>query len=292
MPSRSISELLSLGQPVVGPGIWDALSAKIAQRAGFEMAFLSGYGLSASLLGEPDFGLITQTQMLDAAERICTAVDIPIIVDIDTGYGGPFNVERSVHSLLRSGAAGCFLEDQLYPKRCGHMEHKQVVATEEYLPKLRAALRARGNAAFHVTARTDALAVLGIEEAIRRAKLYRDTGADAVFIEAPRSVEDLKRIADEVRDVTLVANMVEQGKTPILPVTELFQLGFSIIAVPVAGLLVTSAALTRLFANLKRDGTTEAEYGNMTSFHELNRSLGLDEKYGREAEWASARTVG
>lgn len=285
MASTNLFELLSRGNPVIGPGIWDALSAKIAQRAGFEMVFLSGYGLSASLLGEPDFGLITQTQMIDAAARICSAVTIPVVVDIDTGYGGPFNVERTVHSLLRAGAAGCFLEDQLFPKRCGHMERKQVVPVEDYLPKLRAALRARGDAPFHVTARTDSLSVLGLEEAIRRAKIYRDTGADAVFVEAPRSLDALKRIRDEVRDVTLVANMVEQGKTPILPVAELFSLGFSLVAVPVAGLLATSCALTRLFASLQRDGTTHAELERMHSFHELNELLGLGDKYRREEAW-------
>jgi 2,3-dimethylmalate lyase len=285
MASPNVFELLARDQPLVGPGIWDALSAKIAQRAGFEMAFLSGYCLSASLLGEPDFGLVTQTQMMDAATRICATVDIPIIVDIDTGYGGPFNVEGSIVTLLRAGAAGCFLEDQLFPKRCGHMEHKQVVATSEYLPKLRAALRARGTAKFHLTARTDALAVLGLDEAILRAKLYRDAGADAVFIEAPRSIEDLERIRNEVRDVTLVANMLEWGKTPIMPANQLYQLGFSIVAVPVAGLLVTTHALTRLLTSLKRDGTTQAELGQMTNFHDLNHLLGLDEKYAQEKAW-------
>lgn len=285
MPSRNLFELLSRGGPVTGPGIWDALSAKIAQRAGFEMVFLSGYGLSASLLGEPDFGLITQTQMMDAAARVCSAVGIPVVVDIDTGYGGPFNVERTIQSLLAVGAAGCFLEDQLFPKRCGHMERKQVVAVEEYLPKLRAALRTRGNSPFHVTARTDSLAVLGLDEAIRRATIYRDAGADAVFVEAPRSVDDLKRIRDEVRDVTLVANMVEQGKTPILPVKELFSLGFSLVAVPIAGLLATSRALERLFEALQRDGTTRAELPNMNTFQTLNGLLGLDEKYLREQQW-------
>ena len=246
------------------------------------MAFLSGYGLSASLLGEPDFGLITQSQMVDAATRICSAVEIPVIVDIDTGYGGPFNVERTVEALLRAGAAGCFLEDQLFPKRCGHMERKQVVPVEEYLPKLRAALQARRGAPFHVTARTDALAVHGLDEAIRRAQLYRDLGADAVFVEAPRSIEDLERIAAEVPGVTLVANMVEQGKTPILPVSELFSLGFSLVAVPVAGLLATARAFERLLSTLLRHGTTAAELEAMKTFHELNALLGLDEKYERE----------
>jgi len=285
MLRNTVFELLGKGHPVVGPGIWDALSAKLAQATGFDLVFLSGYGLSASLLGEPDFGLITQTQMTEAAARICAAVQIPVIVDIDTGYGGPFNVEHTVQSLVRSGAAGCFLEDQCFPKRCGHMEQKQVVTVEEYLPKLQAALRARGSAPFHITARTDAAAVLGIDEAIRRAKLYRDAGADAVFVEAPRSVADLKRIRAEVSDVTLVANMVEQGKTPILPISELGHLGFALIAVPVAGLLATSFAFTRLLQTLKRDGTTEAELSCMNTFSQLNSHLGLDRLYEREKEW-------
>lgn len=257
----------------------------MAERAGFEMAFLSGYCLTASLMGEPDFGLITQTQVVEAATRICAAVSIPIIVDIDTGFGGPFNVERTVRSLLQAGAAGCFIEDQLFPKRCGHMERKQVVTTDEYLPKLRAALRARGNQSFHVTARTDSLAVLGIEEAITRAKLYRDAGADAVFVEAPRSIDDLRRIREEVTDVTLVANMVEQGKTPILPTGELGELGYQLIAVPVAGLLSITHALEALFTHLRAEGTTAALAPQMKTFQGLNALLGLEEKYERERLW-------
>jgi methylisocitrate lyase len=257
----------------------------MAEREGFEMAFLSGYCLTASLTGEPDFGLITQTQMLDAATRICAAVNIPIVVDIDTGYGGPFNVERTVTGLIQAGAAGCFLEDQLFPKRCGHMERKQVVPVEEYLPKLRAALRARGDKPFHVTARTDALAVLGIDEAIRRAKLYRDAGADAVFVEAPRSLAELARIREEVTEVALVANMVEQGKTPIVPVAELYKLGYALIAVPVAGLLSMTHALSRLFRNLHEQGSTLATQKDMLTFQELNGILGLNEKYEREKDW-------
>ncbi|MGC4064623.1 MAG: isocitrate lyase/PEP mutase family protein [Polyangiaceae bacterium] len=285
MTEKNLFELLRRARPLVGPGIWDALSARLAERAGFEMAFLSGYCLTASLLGEPDFGLITQTQVLEAAARIVAATNIAIVVDIDTGFGGPFNVERTIAGLLRAGAAGCFLEDQLFPKRCGHMERKQVTTVEEYLPKLRAAIAARGSQPFHVTARTDSLAVHGIEEAIRRAKLYRDAGADAVFIEAPRTVEDLKRIRSEVRDVTLVANMVEQGKTPIVPTAELHAMGYDIIAVPVAGLLSTTHALSRLFSSLREHGTTASQREEMVTFQQLNTLLGLDEKYESEKEW-------
>jgi methylisocitrate lyase len=285
MAGKALLELLKQNSPLVGPGVWDALSARMAERAGFEMVFLSGYCLTASLTGEPDFGLVTQTQILDCATRICAAVKIPIVVDIDTGFGGPFNVERTVQGLITAGAAGCFLEDQQFPKRCGHMERKQVVDVEEYLPKLRAALRARGDSPFHVTARTDSLAVLGIEEAIRRAKLYRDAGANAVFVEAPRSLDDLARIRREVTEVTLVANMVEQGKTPIVPAQELYDMGYAIIAVPVAGLLATTNALTHLFRNLREQGSTLATQKDMLTFQELNGILGLNEKYEREKEW-------
>jgi methylisocitrate lyase len=257
----------------------------MAEREGFELVFLSGYCLTASLTGEPDFGLITQTQVLDAATRICAAITIPIIVDIDTGFGGPFNVERTVSGLIQAGASGCFLEDQQFPKRCGHLEHKQVVPVEEYLPKLRAALRVRHETPFHVTARTDALTVLGIDEAIRRAKIYRDEGADAVFIEAPRSIHDLAKVRAEVADVTLVANMVEQGKTPILPAQELYDMGYTLIAVPVAGLLATSNAMAHMLRNLREQGSTLATQKDMLTFQELNGILGLNEKYEREKDW-------
>lgn len=285
MSDSTLFDLLARRVPVVGPGVWDGLSARVAENAGFGMVFLSGYGLSASLLGKPDFGLITQTQMVDAAARICAAVSIPVIVDIDTGYGGPFNVEQTVKSLVRVGAAGCFLEDQGFPKRCGHMEHKRVVDTDEYLPKLRAALQARGSARFHITARTDARAVLGLDEAIARARLYRDAGADAVFVEAPQSVEELRLVREQVPDVTLVANMVEQGKTPQLRADELFAMGYAIVAVPVAGLLHMAAGLGRLWSNLARDGWTRGSTDDMLSFGAFNALVGLDALYAREKEW-------
>ena len=159
MAKPTLFELLEGGRPVVGPGVYDALSARMAEQAGFSMAFLSGYCLSATQLAEPDFGLLTQTRVLEAADRICQASELALVVDIDTGYGGPFNVERTVGNLCRYGAAGCFLEDQVWPKRCGHMERKEVIELQAYLPKLQAALQARGDRPFHVTARTDARAV-------------------------------------------------------------------------------------------------------------------------------------
>src|SRR5215510_14803992 len=194
MARETIAELLADAQPLGLPGVYDALSALVAARAGFRAVFLSGYSVSATRLAQPHLGLVTQTEMLDVAARVCAAVDVPVIVDADTGYGNAFNVERTVEDLVGRGAAGCFLEDQVWPKRCGHMEGKRVVPLDEYLPKLRAALRARGGAAFHVTARTDARAVLGVEEAIARARAFADAGADAVFVEAPESEAEMDAI--------------------------------------------------------------------------------------------------
>lgn len=285
MAKATLEELLRSGNPVVGPGIYDCLSARLAERAGFPMAFLSGYCLSASLLGKPDFGLLTQTQLLDAADRICAAVDIPVIVDIDTGYGNAFNVEQTIEALLRRGAAGCFLEDQVFPKRCGHMERKRVVELDEYLPKLRAAIAARGDAPFHITARTDARAVHGLSEAIRRAQAFAEAGADAVFVEAPQSVDELREIAQALSGTTLVANMVEQGKTPLLNVEQLAALGFRLIAFPVSGVLASACALRDVFAALAAAGTTRGQDARLLRFEELNRLVGLDEHYARERVW-------
>ncbi len=286
-PRKTVFELLAMGSPVIGPGVYDGISARLAEEAGFGLAFLSGYCLSASLLGEPDFGLLSGTQTVEAATRICPAVGIPIIVDIDTGYGNAFNVERVVEALVRAGAAGCFLEDQVWPKRCGHMDRKRVVPLEEYLPKLRAALAARGNAAFHVTARTDARGALGLDEAVTRAKAFRDAGADAVFVEAPESVSELEDVAREVTGITLVANMVEQGKTPVLPAAELHAMGFSLIAAPLAGLLAAARAIRETFATLAQAGTTSPCADRLLTFDAMNDLLGLKERYARERGWLS-----
>src|SRR5262249_14048227 len=192
----SIAELLAAGEPLVLPGVWDALSARLAVEAGFRAVFLSGYAMSATRLGRPDVGLLTQSETLETARLICDAVPAPVIVDIDTGWGGPWNVERTVTELLRMGAAGCFLEDQEWPKRCGHMEGKRVIALDEYLGKLEVALRLRAGTAFHVTARTDARAVVGLDETIHRARAFSDAGADAVFVEAPESIEEMDRVRE------------------------------------------------------------------------------------------------
>jgi 2-methylisocitrate lyase-like PEP mutase family enzyme len=290
MRKGTIASLLASGGPLVMPGVWDALSARLAEEAGFRAVLLSGYCLSATRLAEPDVGLVGAAVVIDAAGRVAAAVEIPVVVDVDTGYGNAFNVERIVRELARLGAAGVFLEDQVWPKRCGHMEGKQVVPVEEYLPKLAAALDV-GHAAdpgFHVTARTDARAVLGLDDAIARARAYAVAGADAVFVEAPRSVEEMDAVRRAVDPrVPLVANMVEQGKTPVRDAGTLAAAGYAMIAVPVAGLLATVATLRDVWAALARDGTTRAVAGCLCGFAELNALLGLEERYRRERAWAS-----
>jgi methylisocitrate lyase len=274
-PSRTVADLLAAGEPLALPGVYDALGAVLATRAGFRAVFLSGYALSATRLARPDLGLVTQTEVLDAARRVCAAVDVPVIVDADTGYGDARNVERTVRELVQAGAAGCFLEDQVWPKRCGHMEGKQVVALEEYLEKLGAALQARVPG-FHVTARTDARAPLGLDEAIRRGRACAEAGADAVFVEAPRSAEEMAAVRAALPpEVPLVANMVEGGKTPRRTVAECAAAGFRIVVLPIAGLLAATHALAELYGALARDGSSCALGDRMLDFAAMNALLGL-----------------
>jgi 2-methylisocitrate lyase-like PEP mutase family enzyme len=281
----SIADLLAASGPLVLPGVYDALSARLAVEAGFPAVFLSGYAMSATRLARPDVGLLTQSEVLETARLVCSAVSGAVIVDIDTGYGGAVNVERTVEELLRMGAAGCFLEDQEWPKRCGHMEGKRIVPLEDYVPKLEAALRTRGDSAFHVTARTDARAVAGLDEATRRVRAFAEAGADAVFVEAPESVEEMARVREAVpARVPLVANMVDQGKTPIRSAAQLAAAGYRLIVVPVAGLMASTHALRRLYGTLRREGGTGAMAEAMMGFDELNSLLGLEEFYRREVK--------
>ena len=274
MIRRSLKEK---GQLIM-PGVYDALSAKIATQSGFEVIFITGYSLAATILGEPDFGILTQTEMLSAAQRICSVTDLPVIVDADTGYGNAINVIRTVDELIRIGAAGMFLEDQMWPKRCGHMKGKQVIPLEEQLKKLQAAIDAKGNRDFFIVARTDARQALGLNEAITRGIAFNKAGADAVFIEAPETRQEMIDIARCVPG-PLVANMLERGVTPLMRPQELRDLGFDLIVWPLAPLYSVAKSLKEVYATLRRDGTTVDILDRLMPFDEFNRIVGLEEKY-------------
>ena len=277
---------LADGRPLVMPGVYDALSARIAARAGFEAMFISGYSVSATQLGEPDFGLLTQTETVAAAARVCRAVACPVLVDADTGYGNAVNVVRTVEELRRAGAAGVFLEDQVWPKRCGHMRGKRVIPLAEQVQKLRAAVHARGDGDCFIVARTDARAAVGLEEAIARALAFREAGADALFVEAPQSLDELREIGCRLPP-PLVANMVEQGMTPELPAAELAALGFQMIVYPLSGLFAAARALEEVYARLRQDGDTRAVRDRLLGFDAFNAIIGLDEKYALENRFKS-----
>ena len=274
-PGR-VRRILDEHGALVFPGVYDTLSAKIAERAGFPLAFVSGYAVSATLIGQPDLGLLTQTEIVDRARQICGAVDIPVLVDADTGYGNALNVVRTVRALVDAGAAGCFLEDQEWPKRCGHMPGKQVVGRETYLEKIRAAVDTRAGRDFFIVARTDALAAVGMDEALARVEAAYAAGADATFVEAPRSLDELREIGRRAPRPT-VANMVERGRTPVLGRSELAALGFDLILHPVAGLYASAQALTAVYRHLHDNGATRGAGDRLMAFESFNELIGVDE---------------
>jgi methylisocitrate lyase len=270
---------------IVLPGVFDALSAKIAEHVGFEAMFQTGYGSSAALLGMPDFGLLNSGETVDNALRIIRAVRAPVLVDADTGYGNPLNVWRLVRDLESLGAAGIFLEDQVWPKRCGHMVGKEVISKDEYIPKLKAALEARQSKDFIIVARTDARAPMGLDEAIERGKAYRKAGADVIFVEAPRSIEELKKVANEI-DAPLVANMIEDGVTPNLPASELLKLGYQIAVFPLSAIYSATFAMRQVLTELKNTGTTNDARKIMVTFKDFNQFMDLEHFTDLERRYA------
>ncbi len=255
----------------------------MAQMAGFDAMFQTGYGTSATLFGMPDYGFVGAAETIDNASRICSAVNIPVIVDADTGYGGALNVHRLVRQLESVGASGIFLEDQKWPKRCGHMKGKEVISQEEYTEKLGAALDARQSRDFVIVARTDARATLGLDEAIQRGLENKRTGATAIFVEAPQSVQEMETIGKAI-DAPLVANMIEGGATPIQPASSLHNMGFSIVLYPLSILYAATAASMSALRHLRQNGVTS---GTSMSFDQFNQLVGLhdmrelEERYKR-----------
>jgi carboxyvinyl-carboxyphosphonate phosphorylmutase len=260
---------------LVMPGAHDVLSARIIEKSGFNAFFVGGYAVSATLLGKPDISLLTLTEMAGQAARLNDATDIPFLIDADTGYGGVLNVARTVREMERAGAAGLFIEDQVFPKRCGHMDGKQVIAPEDMIAKIKAAMDARSDPDFIIMARTDALAVYGIQEAIDRGTLYREAGADAIFVEAPMSRDDMSRINREI-DAPTAANMVEGGKTPFLRAKELETLGFNMVLFPVSATYALAKAVEDIMVELKQTGTTKGLANRMWQFGDFYRFIDVE----------------
>jgi len=278
----ALRSLLGAGSPVVAPGAFNALFARLIQEAGFGAVYLSGAGVANALLGRPDLGLVTMSEMAMVAGRICEVVDLPVIADGDTGYGGVHNVARTVSEYERAGVAAIQLEDQRFPKRCGHFDGKEVVAQDEMVERVVAARRARsGDDGIMIIARTDAAAIEGIDDAIARARAYGEAGADILFVEAPESREELAKVGSDLADWPLVANMVEYGKTPLLPAEALGELGFSLILYPGSVTRTVTQAARETLSELHATGTTTGRLDDMATFDELNRVVGL----GEADEW-------
>jgi len=276
---RQLGALLEGSSPVVAPGTFNALFARLIEKEGFPAAYLSGAGVANSLLGKPDLGIVSMDEMVMVARLICDVVTIPLVADADTGYGGVHNVARVVSAYERAGVAAIQLEDQVFPKRCGHFDDKEVVPVGEMLERLASAVETRSNDGdgIRIIARTDAAGPLGFEEAIRRARIYGEAGADVLFVEAPTSRDQLEIIGRELSDWPLVANMVEGGKTPLLSVNELAELGFSLILFPGSITRTVTWAARSLLQKLAEVGSTGEMIDDMATFDEVNELVGLIE---------------
>ncbi len=246
---------------VIAPGVYDALSARVAAKAGSKSIYMSGFGVAGSLLGVPDIGLVSATEMIERVRALSAAcAPVPLIADGDNGYGGPLNVERLVRAYEQAGAAAIQLEDQVMPKRCGHMDGKEIVPLDEAVAKIKAAATSRASKDFLIIARTDALNVVSLDEALHRADAFLHAGADLLFVEAPRSEADLRAIADRFTGTPLVANMVEGGKTPLLDAKTLAEMGYRLILYPISALLAVTRVLERVYANVGKDGLERASF--------------------------------
>ncbi len=271
-----LRELLAGPELLVAPGAYDALSARLIVQAGFSTVYMTGFGTSASVLGQPDVGLLTMSEMVSRAAALASiAGDVPLIADADTGYGNPINVRRTIREYERAGIAGLHLEDQVWPKKCGHLEGKQVIPMDEMVQKVRAAADARQDPDFVIIARTDAIAVTGLEDALRRGQAYSEAGADALFIEAPRSMEELRAIGQAFEDVPLLFNWAESGKTPLLPLSEISALGFNLVLFPVSLLFAATHAMLDLLTLLKTGETPASFSEQMVTFSQFTTQLGL-----------------
>ncbi len=277
--------LLENKEILVAPGAYDVFSAKVIEKTGFNAVYMTGYGTSASVLGQPDVGLLSMTEMAKRAGDIAKAVNVPVIADADTGYGNPLNVRRTVMEYEKAGIAGIQLEDQLFPKKCGHMLGRKIIPKEEMVQKIKAACDIREDKDFVVIARTDARTNYGLDEAIARGIAYRQAGADLLFIESPENVEEMKKINKVFNDIPTLANMVEGGRSPILTVNELEKLGFSIVIFSTGPLYSAAKGVKDYLTELKTKGTTLSRIDHMISFKEFNDLIGLQEYLDLEKKY-------
>jgi 2-methylisocitrate lyase-like PEP mutase family enzyme len=281
----TLRTLLAGDGPVFAPGAYDGLSARLVERAGFPAVYMTGFGASASLLGRPDVGLLSFDEMAGHARRLAQAVAIPVIADADDGYGNPLNVMRTVREYEAAGVAALHIEDQVAPKRCGHMDGKEVIGASAMVEKVRAAVEARRSPELVIIARTDARALEGLDGALERARRYRDAGADMLFVEAPESDDEVTAVAEAFPDTPLVFNWVDGGKTPALALDRIRELGFALVIYPVSTLLVASRAVGEALARLREDGTPATL--EVPAFDEFTGMIGLPELRELEARFAS-----
>ncbi|HEV7391535.1 MAG TPA: isocitrate lyase/PEP mutase family protein [Burkholderiales bacterium] len=285
-PTTRLRALLAQSRCIVAPGVADALAARLVAREGFEAIYMTGFGTSLTRLGAPDIGLLTATEMIDNAARIADASGLPLIADADTGYGNPMNVRRTIRDYEKAGVAGVHLEDQAWPKRCGHLAGKRVIPTAEMVAKIKAACDARRDHDFVVIARCDAIAVEGVEAALARGERYREAGADMLFIEAPVGREQVDRVSRHFKGVPLLYNMAASGKTPDLPADELGSLGFRLAIYPNWIILAAIPAMQGMLRELKRSGSIAGVRKNAATFKEFTEIAGLpeiqelEERYG------------
>jgi 2,3-dimethylmalate lyase len=284
-----LRELLAGTEPVLAPGAYDALTTRLVEQAGFEAVYMTGFGTAASLLGRPDIGLLSFGEMVDNARRIVQAVEVPVIADADDGYGNPINVVRTVREYEAAGVSAIHIEDQVSPKKCGHMEGKQVIDTSEMVEKVRAAVEARHSEDFVIIGRTDARAVESLDGALERARRYREAGADVLFVEAPQSEKEIAAVAEAFPDVPLLFNWVESGKTPPVPLERLKELGFRLIIFPVSTLLAATRSVREVLARIYTDGSPIQimedqllPLGDFTDFIGMPEIQDLEERFAGE----------
>jgi carboxyvinyl-carboxyphosphonate phosphorylmutase len=287
-PSTTLLRKL-LRQPgiIMAPGAYDCLTARIIENAGFPAVYMTGAGTSVAALGYPDLALATMGEMVGNAARIAATVSAPVIADADTGYGGILNIQRTIRQYQRAGVAGVHIEDQEFPKRCGHLDNKRVIGIDQMVGKIRAAVAARTDEDFVIIVRTDALAVTGWDDTMRRCEAFAKAGADVLFVEAIRSPEEAERVVASM-ELPLLYNYVETGKSPLFTAQELEQLGFKIVIYPASALLTVGKVVTGLMEELKRKGGTSHLVDNMITLNQCFELMGLSEMLARDERYSAA----